>query len=314
VKVNSYGRYDVFPRTPQVREPAPGLSYSGFDYRAAYGADPFAPTVRKVNQDVETMRSRVAGMSAGPTDKFLPRFDDPEIKDYMANALSGQRSSLDDYVRRAAGASIRRGGVNVLGGPDLESSLHHNAMKTLAAGYGQRFGDAVNYSKYKKNAQYGQYSDSIRNLQHLLELQKGYVSSQAGWRERLGQRRQQDWRLDVDQNREAADRATGQAPLGRQFGLIGPAQQTGSAPRASGPAGAPPQSDPVRDLQQELLRQQVDMQRHRDIWEKEDRQRALDDLLTRQGQWGQTQVIQSDAVRKSSSKQKDIGSALAKMQ
>lgn len=334
-------------QSSQFRPSESRPSYRGFDYQMAYGSNPFTSDLNTVKQDVDLVRTRIASMDSGGSGQFLPRVGDQEVKDYLANALSGQRNTLDDYVRRAAGASIKRGGMNVLGGPDLDSTLHHDAMKTLAAGYGQRLGEAMNYNKYLKSVQYGQYADSVRNLQNLLGLQQNYLSNQAGWQERLGNRRQDDWRADVNWKRTAPDRALARArqlqqldgssspggkspapasgriglqerladtPLNMSLGATAPLPswqtisegsirprrpyRTFFAARSSAsPASSVAQSDPMRELELELLRQQRDMERRRGMWEQQDRQRALDDQLTRQQQWGQTKVIRIEGGR-----------------
>jgi hypothetical protein len=104
----------------------------------------------------------------------------------MSNVLAGQRNTLDDYVRRTAGASVKRGGTSAAGGAPLDSALYKQAIEGLAKGYGDRFRDAMNYNKYVKATESSQYSDNIRNLQNLLGLQQRYLSSAADWQQKLG--------------------------------------------------------------------------------------------------------------------------------
>ncbi len=109
---------------------------------------------------------------------------DPEVRDYMSNVLGGQRNTLDDYVRRAAGASIKRGGKTTAGGPPLDSALYQQAIESLAKGYGDRFRDAMNYNRYVKGTESSQVSDNMRNLQNLLSLQQRYLSSATDWKQK----------------------------------------------------------------------------------------------------------------------------------
>jgi hypothetical protein len=124
-----------------------------------------------------------------------------EVGDYMANVLGGQRKTLDDYVRRGAAAGIKRGGMNVAGGPAFDSTLHQNAMKTLASGYSDRFQDAMNYNKYVKGARYGMERGNAQDLQNLLGAQHRFLQSEADWQSRLGEAMRADWRGDVDWDR-----------------------------------------------------------------------------------------------------------------
>ena len=169
------------------------------------------------------------------------------MRDYMANALAGQRNTLDDYVRRTAGAGIKRGGMNVVGGPPLESSLSHQAMSSLARGYSDRFRDAMDYNKYAKDTQYKQYSDKMSNLQDLLGLQHQYLSSGSGWQTHLGDQVLTDWRSDRDWDRTA----------------------------------------PERDMTLQNMRQAVEMQRWRDLMEKQNRTLSQQEKSELETKWRQ---------------------------
>ncbi|MGO9567264.1 MAG: hypothetical protein ACLP5H_06975 [Desulfomonilaceae bacterium] len=126
----------------------------------------------------------MGGMSDWGTHVARPA--DPEVRDYMSNVLGGQRNTLDDYVRRAAGASTRRGGYNKAGSPPLDSALYQQAIESLAKGYGDRFRDAMSYNKYVKGTESTQFSDNMRNLQNLLSLQQRYLSSSSDWQQKMG--------------------------------------------------------------------------------------------------------------------------------
>lgn len=205
----------------------------GFDYNSAYGTNPYSDVSMKIWELVNRMTDRTgpSGDSYGFRTIQPARPGDAEVRDYMANVLAGQRNTLDDYVRRTAGAGVKRGGMNVVGGPPLESSLSHQAMSTLARGYSDRFRDAMDYNKYAKDTQYKQYSDKMSNLQDLLGLQHQYLSSGAGWQSHLGDQMLTDWRSDRDWDR----------------------------------------TTPERDLALQNMRQAVETQRWRDLMEKQNR-------------------------------------------
>lgn len=235
--------------------PSAGNYYTDFNYRDAYGDNPFTATTSTIGSLIDRMSSSgpqgssgaSSGASYGSWGINVARADDPEVASYMENVLGGQRKTLDEYVRQAAGAGIKRGGMNVVGGPALDSALHHQAMSTLAAGYADRFTDAMNYNKYLKGAQYDQYNDNLRNLQSMLGLQHQYLSSQSDWQNRLGDTMHGDWKGDVDWDRQ----------------------------------------EPERDLQLEQTKRAMAMQKNRDTWAVEDRQRALDDKMDRNTRWTQ---------------------------
>jgi len=195
--------------------PVLGLSSGGgFDYQSAFGPNPWAGATGLITSLLSQMRGGFAGpantgtrrsgrRSFGEWGSSVARPNDRAVRDYMSHVLGGQRNQLDDYVRRAAGAGIKRSGLNVRGGPALDSSLHHMAMSNLARGYGDRFREGMNYNKYVKGTMYSQQSDRLKNLQNLMGLQHQYLSSQADWRNRLANLIHGDWRDDLQYNRQA---------------------------------------------------------------------------------------------------------------
>ena len=147
-----------------------------------------AQLIARLSNQPQPTSAGSAGGSTGLSDwgTRVARPADPEVRDYMSNVLGGQRNSLDDYVRRAAGASIRRGGMNTAGSAPLDSALYKQALEGLTKGYGDRFSDAMNYNKYVKGTESSQFSDNMRNLQNLLSLQQRYLSSAADWGQKMG--------------------------------------------------------------------------------------------------------------------------------
>jgi hypothetical protein len=134
--------------------------------------------------------------------------DDPAVRDYMSHVMGGQRKMLADYVRQAAGAGIKRGGLNVRGGPALESSLHKGAMEHLASGHGKRFKEAMNYNKYLTSTMHSRQAERMRDLTSMLGMQHRYLSSQADQQNRLADRayndrlRREQWARDDRLRRE----------------------------------------------------------------------------------------------------------------
>jgi len=221
----------------------------GFDYSSAYGKNPYSDVSMKLWELVNRMTDRdpSGGGSFGFRTIRPARPGDPEVQDYMAHVLAGQRNTLDDYVKRTAGAGIRRGGMNVVGGPPLEPSLSHQALSNLARGYSDRFRNAMDYNKYAKDTQYKQYTDKMRNLQDLFGLQHQYLSSGAGWQTHLGDQTLTDWRSDRDWDRTA----------------------------------------PERELALQNMRQAVEMQRWRDLMEKQNRILSTEEKNEMETKWRQ---------------------------
>lgn len=237
-------------------------SFTGFDYGAAYGSNPFSGLAQRVRNQMGSLSTGAspygsyatsAGSGRSGSESVKPRPVDPEVKDYMANVLGGQRNGLDDYVRRAAGAGIRRGGMNVAGGPALDSALHHEAMRNLASGHADRFRDAMAHGQSVRSAEYAQQADSAKTLLSLLDLEQRALASEADWKTRIGDRQREDWRSDQEMKRSFEQERN--------------------------------RSDPARDLALESARRQMEQQTLRDQWERNDRQRAMDDMVAREGEW-----------------------------
>jgi hypothetical protein len=224
-------------------------SYTGFNYGQAYGSNPFTGFAQRVRNQINTLGSPASGTGFSAGSSFSstgrPRSSDPEVKDYMANVLGGQRNSLDDYVRRAAGAGIRRGGMNVAGGPALDSTLHQEATRTLASGYGDRFRDAMAHGREVRNAEYAQQAESTKNLMGLLDMEQRALAGEADWKTSLGDRMREDWNAGQQRDRR----------------------------------------DPQQELALENMRRQMEQRRYRDMWERNDRQRATDQMVAREASW-----------------------------
>ena len=219
----------------------PGRMYTEFDYEKAYGKNPFLGASDDISSLVRQLRGSV-GSSYVKGGTHVARPDDPEVLGYMEHVLGGQRKTLDDYVRQAAGAGIKRGGMNVVGGPSLDSAIHHGAMGTLARGYSDRFREAMDYNKYVQGTRYSQYQDNVRNLQNMLGLQHRFLTSRADWQNRFGDVQHGDYRGDVDWNRQ----------------------------------------EPLRNIELERMKDQLAMEKWRNQIEREDRTRAIYDKNDRE--------------------------------
>lgn len=212
---------------------------SWFDYENAFGSNPWAEATRNVSSLVSGLMGSLGGFggllssggSSGATSSFTASPDDPEVQNYMSHVLGGQRAQLDEYVRRGAGAGIKRGGMNVVGGPALDSSLHHTAMKSLAGDYADRFREAMNYNRGLKSELYSRYSDAMGTLQSLLGTQHRYLSSQADWSTRMGNLQHSDYLRELDWHRDT----------------------------------------PFRELKLEGLKRDAEMEQWRNKWQREDR-------------------------------------------
>ncbi|MCA1961471.1 MAG: hypothetical protein LDL33_11825 [Desulfomonile sp.] len=183
---------------------------NGFNYEGAFGSNPWTTPTRQISSLVSSLMGSLSGFSglqssggsSSSTSSLAARPDDLEVQSYMSHVLGGQRTQLDEYVRRAAGAGIKRGGMNVVGGPSLDSSLHHSAMKTLAGGYADRFREAMSYNRGLRSELYSRYNDSLSSLQSLLGTQHRFLSSQADWSQRMGSLRHSDYLRELDWQRD----------------------------------------------------------------------------------------------------------------
>jgi len=227
---------------------------SSFDYQAAFGENPWVRPTEQISNLVakyaSSLAPRATQSNAGSTSYSSwesPAVDpsDPAVSRYMSHLLGGQRQQLNEYVRRAAGAGIQRSGLNVRGGPGLGSSLRHAVMQTLAAGYGDRFRQAMDYGKYVKGASYSQYREGLKDLQNLLSTQHRYLSSQVDWSGRLAALKHGDWQRESEWERDS----------------------------------------PFRQLRLQQGRQQLKMSQWRDMTEREALPRALEEKNRLERDW-----------------------------
>ncbi|MBD3398265.1 hypothetical protein GF413_04315 [Candidatus Micrarchaeota archaeon] len=191
----------------------PGGASRKFNYRRAYGKNPWASSSNRLSQWTGTMGASLFGKPSGRssassmTQTHVARPRDKAVQDYMGHIMGGTRNLLDNYVRQAAGAGIKRGGMNVVGGPALDSALHHSAIKGLAGSYGANFREAMNYNKYLTSNRYKQQQQNLKNLQSMLGMQERFIDRQAGWANRLGDMQRSDYMDGVNWDRGAKDRA-----------------------------------------------------------------------------------------------------------
>jgi hypothetical protein len=79
----------------------------------------------------------------------------------------------------------------VVGGPSIDSTLHHSAMQDLAQGYGDLLRESVGYAKYARSTAADQARANMDNLLGLMKLQHEYLSSEADWESQQAQNRQE---------------------------------------------------------------------------------------------------------------------------
>ncbi|MBI5248420.1 MAG: hypothetical protein HY912_02900 [Desulfomonile tiedjei] len=164
-----------------------GVSRTTFNYTGAFGKDIFKEPSDAISQQIQSLSK------SGNNSEYVARPDDTEVTGYMSHVLGGQRELMDEYVKRAATSGTRRGGTNAVGGPAAGSSLHHDAMKTLASDYSNRFSQAMDYGRYAKGTQYGQERDRMKDLQNLFGIQHSYLTSSQSRQDRIAELKHQDW-------------------------------------------------------------------------------------------------------------------------
>jgi hypothetical protein len=196
----------------------------------------------------------------------VARPGDPEVQDYMQHTLSGQRNALQDYVKQAAGAGIKRGGMNVAGGPGLDASLHSQAMNSLAGGYANRFREAMDYNKYAKGQASQDYMNYLGAYNNLLGQYRGAMGDAAGWDRWLAGQQANEyddnyqrglgWN-DVYRNQLAQNRALTQQAGARsaQFDADTRARQLMARNTGSGSFGTPYNAAQLNQMGQYLQRQ-----------------------------------------------------------
>ncbi len=169
-----------------------------FDY-GAFGNDLLEAPSRQIASTIQSVSN-----SRNQPD-YVARPDDKEVSDYMSNILGGQRKLMDEYVGRAANAGVRRGGTNAVGGPAVDSALHHDAMKSLASDYANRFSEGMNYDRYVKGTRYGQERDRVNDMQNLYGIQRGYLTARQNRQDRIAELMRQDWLTELANAQTKAD-------------------------------------------------------------------------------------------------------------
>ncbi len=239
------------------------LSVPRYGLSASYGSNPYTDASRKIWELINRVTGALGaagsagnigstGMSYGSSDPHVARPGDTEVRDYMSNVLAGQRNTLDEYVRRAAGAGAGRGRATA-GSLPLDSVLYDKAMKSLAGGSSDRFREAMDYNKYAKAARYRDYSDSLQNLQTLLGMQHKYLSSQADWESRMKAERLAEQEANLAQ----AERQTAMERLREMMAMERWRNYMEKQDRIMGQKGRDDQEAKFRELAQKMGRNQV---------------------------------------------------------
>lgn len=180
---------------------------SNFDWDV-YGANPYMGFVDSMDDWLDEAGNPFTtgydpSNKSGNWGTHIARVTDPEVQEYMSHLMGGQQKSLQDYVSRAAGAGIKRGGMNVAGGPALESSLQSQAMNTLAGGYSDRFKSAMDYNKYYQGELQSAANKYRDDLIKGLGMQLQGLNAYGGWNERMGDRRQGEYQSNLNWRRGA---------------------------------------------------------------------------------------------------------------
>lgn len=162
--------------------------YQQVDYEKLYGTNPFSGKKKEIEDLISLLREKMAQKQPDP----FAGIDDPEVQNYMSSTLGSQRKLLYDYVKAAAGAGVKRGGFSVMGGPRLDSSLNYSALQSLAKDYANRLKAAMSYGADMADAKNRQHDNDMLELHKLLGLQKGYLTEEADWKEKLAQAMRQD--------------------------------------------------------------------------------------------------------------------------
>ena len=144
---------------------------------------------------------------------------------YLNELLSGQRSSLDQYVQQAALAGIQRGGVgsNLASGPSSSAQLQRESIANLASGYESRFKDSTDYLKNYadlQNQAYGRQTQADMQTQDLatkagMQTQQLGFTGQETYADRMAKEALQRQQLNFTGSESAASRAA-QAALQSQ--------------------------------------------------------------------------------------------------
>lgn len=178
--------------------PMSATNYQSIDYDRLFGSNPFTEKKNEIENLIVQLREKLATRpSSNPVG-----IDDPEVTKYMESSVTSQRKLLNDYVKAAAGAAVKRGGFGIMGAPRLDSSLTYSAIQNLAKDYSTRLKQALGYAGDIADSNRQQYQDDMLNLQKLLGVQKGYLSEEADWKQKLATAIRDDWEKQIQWMRD----------------------------------------------------------------------------------------------------------------
>jgi len=119
--------------------------------------------LRGQESQYQMARPDVADITQGPYQQ--------KFQTVMGDLGAGQRNAIDEYVKRAGLAGVQRGGYAPASNVNPQASLQQDAIKNLASGYGQNYGNALNYMQQLAAAQQAQYGQAQGQLANLWGLQ-----------------------------------------------------------------------------------------------------------------------------------------------
>lgn len=119
--------------------------------------------LRGQESQYQMKRPEVADITQGPYKQ--------KMATVMGEFGAGQRNATDEYVKRAGLAGVQRGGFAPASNVNPQASLQQDAIKNLASGYGQNYGNALNYMQQLAAAQQAQYGQAQGQLANLWGLQ-----------------------------------------------------------------------------------------------------------------------------------------------
>ena len=194
----------------------------------AQQTDPYADFNNEMAQYVAQLRAGIGAPGSGGVggsegtgifSTHVARPGDAAVQEYLDAKRSEQKRVMDEYVNRAATATVNRGGVNVAGGPNLGASGFMEGTRAIASGAGSAFDTAMNYNKYVE----AQKQEQSRYLANMLNSAIGTrlqgIQGSAGFAGRRGDQMREDWQYDSGQAYDQWKNAGNMARQNQQAGM-----------------------------------------------------------------------------------------------
>lgn len=139
--------------------------------------DPFATSLDQINTLINELLTKYSSFK---TPESYRGDDDPIIQAYLSQAYGGALDLADSYSSRTSGQATR-GSYNAGNAALSQSEARHQALKSLAAEYSGKYGDAVKNANSTRESEYTARKDVLAGLNDLIANRNKLLAAQKDW-------------------------------------------------------------------------------------------------------------------------------------